>query len=70
MTDIAKREDTQIKLYSIIYELLEQVEEAMEGLLEPDSKEAVVGHAEVRQLFQLSNGPVVAGCVGHVRRRG
>lgn len=62
VTDIAKREGVQIKLYSIIYELLDQVEEAMEGLLEPESKESVVGRAEVRQLFQLSKGPLVAGC--------
>jgi translation initiation factor IF-2 len=62
VTDMAKREGVQIKLYSIIYELIEQVEEAMEGLLEPESKEAVVGHAEVRKVFQLSKGPPVAGC--------
>ena len=63
VTDAAKREDVQIKLYTIIYELIEQVEESMEGLLEPDSKEAVIGHAEVRKMFELSKGPVVAGCV-------
>jgi translation initiation factor IF-2 len=73
VTDIAKREDTQIKLYSIIYELLEQVEEAMKGLLEPEAKETVIGRAEVRQIFQLSKGPAVAGCVvntGRIARTG
>jgi translation initiation factor IF-2 len=42
----------QIKLHTIIYELIEQVEESMEGLLEPESKEAVIGHAEVRKDFR------------------
>jgi translation initiation factor IF-2 len=63
VTDAAKHEDVQIKLYTIIYELIEQVEESMEGLLEPDSKEVVIGHAEVRKVFELSKGPPVAGCV-------
>jgi len=63
VTDAAKREDVQIRLYTIIYELIEQVEESMEGLLEPDSKENVIGHAEVRKVFELSKGPAVAGCV-------
>jgi translation initiation factor IF-2 len=63
VTDAAKRDDVQIKLYTIIYELIEQVEESMEGLLEPDSKEVVIGHAEVRKVFELSKGPSVAGCV-------
>jgi translation initiation factor IF-2 len=63
VTDAAKRDDVQIKLYTIIYELIEQVEESMEGLLEPDSKEVVIGHAEVRKVFELSKGPAVAGCV-------
>ena len=73
VTDIAKREGVQIKLYTVIYELLEQVEEAMEGLLEPDAKEMIVGHAEIRKTFQLSKGPVVAGCYvtdGRIARTG
>jgi len=62
VTDVAKRENVQIKLYMVIYELLEQIEEAMKGLLEPEAKEVVIGRAEVRQIFQLSKGPLVAGC--------
>ena len=62
VTDMAKREGVQIKLYSIIYEMIDQIEEAMEGLLEPDSKEVTIGHAEVRKVFALSKGPTVAGC--------
>ena len=63
VTDTAKHANVQIKLHTIIYELIEQVEESMEGLLEPESKEAVIGHAEVRKVFELSKGPPVAGCV-------
>ena len=57
----AKREGIQIKLYSIIYELIDQVKEAMAGLLEPELRETVIGHAEVRQVFDLTKG-TVAGC--------
>jgi translation initiation factor IF-2 len=59
----AKHEGVQIKLYAIIYELIDQVKEAMAGLLEPDVKESIVGSAEVRQVFELSKGVPVAGCM-------
>jgi translation initiation factor IF-2 len=58
----AKREGVQIKLYSIIYELLDQIKDAMAGLLEPELRETIIGHAEVKQIFQLSKG-IVAGCL-------
>jgi len=61
--EIAKREGVQIKLYAIIYELMDEVKEAMAGLLEPILKENVIGAAEVRKLFELSKGGNVAGCV-------
>ncbi len=73
VTDVAKREGVQIKLYSIIYELIEQVEEAMEGLLEPESKETITGHADVKKVFELSKGAPVAGCLvsdGRISRSG
>jgi translation initiation factor IF-2 len=60
--NVAKREGVQIKLYSIIYELLDQVKEAMAGLLEPETREAVIGHAEIKRVFDLSRGKV-AGCL-------
>jgi translation initiation factor IF-2 len=63
VADLAKREGAQIKLYSIIYELIDQVKEAMAGLLEPDIKEVVIGAAEVRKIFELSKGGNVAGCM-------
>jgi translation initiation factor IF-2 len=58
----AKREVVQVKLYSIIYELIDQMKEAMAGLLDPEHRETVIGHAEVKQVFQLSRG-IVAGCL-------
>src|SRR6266478_726051 len=58
----AKHEGVQVKLYSIIYELLDQIKEAMAGLLDPEHRESVIGHAEVKQIFQLSKG-IVAGCL-------
>jgi translation initiation factor IF-2 len=57
----AKREGVQIKLFSIIYELIDQVKEAMVGLLDPELRETPLGTALVKQIFQLSKFPV-AGC--------
>jgi translation initiation factor IF-2 len=61
--DVAKREGVQIKQYTIIYELIDEVKDAMSGLLEPVLKEVVTGAAEVRQVFTLSKGGKVAGCM-------
>ncbi|NJK93144.1 MAG: translation initiation factor IF-2 [Blastochloris sp.] len=68
----AKREEVQIKLYSIIYELIDQVREAMTGLLDPETRESTVGKASVKKVFSLSKFPV-AGCVvdsGRIVRTG
>ncbi len=62
VNDVAKREGVQIKLYAIIYELIDQVKEAMAGLLDPIIREVVTGSAEVKQIFELSKGTPVAGC--------
>lgn len=62
VSEVAKREGVEIKLYSIIYELLDQVAESLKGMLGPELKETVLGQAEVRQIFELSKGPKVAGC--------
>ena len=59
----AKHAGVQIKLYAIIYELIDQVKDSMAGLLDPDLKDTVVGSAEVRQIFELSKGIPVAGCM-------
>jgi translation initiation factor IF-2 len=58
----ARAEGVQVKLYSIIYELIDQMKEAMAGLLDPEHRETVIGHAEVKQVFLLSKG-IVAGCL-------
>jgi translation initiation factor IF-2 len=63
VADKAKHEGVQIKLYAIIYELIDEVKEGMAGLLEPLLKESIIGSAEVRKVFQLSKGAPVAGCV-------
>jgi translation initiation factor IF-2 len=59
----AKHAGVQVKLYAIIYELIDQVKDSMAGLLDPDLKDTVVGSAEVRQIFELSKGIPVAGCM-------
>ena len=60
-SNASKREGVQVKLYSIIYELIDQMKEAMAGMLDPELRESVIGHAEVKQVFKLTKG-VVAGC--------
>ncbi len=57
----AKREGVQIKLFSIIYELIDQVRDAMTGMLDPELRETQLGTARVKQVFDLSKFPV-AGC--------
>ena len=57
----AKREGVQIKLYSIIYELIDQVRDAMLGLLDPLTRERIIGHALVKQVFKVQRG-YAAGC--------
>ena len=63
VSDLAKHEGVQVKLYSIIYELIDEVKLAMAGLLPPIIKETVVGSAEIRKVFELSKGGSVAGCM-------
>jgi len=58
----AKRDAIQIKLFSVVYELLDTVEEAMLGLLDPETRETVIGHAEVKQVFKVRRGRA-AGCI-------
>jgi translation initiation factor IF-2 len=60
---LAKQEGVEIRLHSIIYELIDQVRDAMAGLLTPEIREKVRGHAEVKQVFTISKGGVVAGCL-------
>jgi translation initiation factor IF-2 len=70
---VAEREDVDIRLYNIIYEAVEEVRAAMEGMLSPEEKEVLLGTAEVRQLFKVPRVGTVAGCMvthGELQRRG
>jgi translation initiation factor IF-2 len=59
----AKREGVEIRMYSIIYELIDDMENAMKGLLEPELREQLIGEAEIREVFQLSKKSKIAGCM-------
>jgi translation initiation factor IF-2 len=58
----AERERVEIRTYRIIYEAVEEVKAAMEGLLTPEKKEVVLGEAEVRQIFKIAKVGTIAGC--------
>ena len=60
--ELAEKEDVEIKQYSVIYQALEDVEAAMKGMLDPVYEEKVIGNAEVRQTFKVSNVGTIAGC--------
>lgn len=59
--ELAKREHVEIRLYRIIYEVVEDIRAAMEGLLEPEHREVPIGRAEVREVFHIPHRGVVAG---------
>jgi len=61
-SDLAEREGVDIRLYSVIYDVVDDVRKAMEGLLEPTLKEVVQGRAEVRNTFHISRIGTIAGC--------
>lgn len=68
---VAKREGVQIKLYSIIYELIDQVKDSMTGMLDPLTREKVLGHAKVKQVFKVNRGYVGGSVVtdGRIDRK-
>ena len=59
--DMAEKEEVEIKQYSVIYQAIEDVESAMKGMLAPEYEEHVIGNAEVRQTFKISNVGTIAG---------
>lgn len=63
VTAAAERENVDIRLYRVIYSAIEDVEKAMKGMLAPEFKEQVIGHAEVRQTFKASGVGTIAGCM-------
>ena len=58
-----KREGVQVKIFSIVYELIDQVKDAMLGLLEPETRETVLGHAEIKQVFDVNKGKAAGSYV-------
>ncbi|HEX4825050.1 MAG TPA: translation initiation factor IF-2 [Candidatus Polarisedimenticolaceae bacterium] len=69
--DLARNEEVEIRLYNVIYDVVNDIKQAMIGLLEPTTKETVLGQAEVRQLFRVPKAGVIAGCMvtdGTVKR--
>ncbi len=60
---LAEKEKVDIRLYRVIYNAIEDVEAAMKGMLEPEYKEVVLGHAEVRATFKASAVGTIAGCM-------
>jgi translation initiation factor IF-2 len=69
---IAENEQIEIRHYSIIYDAIDEVKDAMEGMLEPKVEEVIIGTIEVRDVFKITKVGTVAGCYvtsGHVRRK-
>jgi len=62
VADAAAASHVDMRLYRIIYDCLEEIEQAMKGMLAPTFKEVVLGHAEVRQTFKVSGVGTIAGC--------
>jgi translation initiation factor IF-2 len=60
--EMAKRDGVEIRYYSIIYELLDEVRGLLSGMLKPESRESILGHAEIRQVFDVSKVGKIAGC--------
>ena len=60
--DMADKEEVEIKQYSVIYHAIADVEAAMKGMLDPEYEEKIIGNAEIRQTFKVSNVGTIAGC--------
>jgi translation initiation factor IF-2 len=71
--NLAEKEGVEIKTYSIIYEAIDEIKMAMEGMLEPTKEEKILGTAEVRETFKISKIGTIAGCYvteGKILRNG
>ncbi|HMJ69341.1 MAG TPA: translation initiation factor IF-2 [Cyclobacteriaceae bacterium] len=69
---LAENEEIEIRLYSIIYDAINDVKAAMEGMLEKEMEEVIVGNAEVRNIFKITKVGTVAGCMvtdGYIKRQ-
>ncbi len=68
---IAENEAVEIRLYSIIYDAINDIKDAMEGMLDPDTEEIIVGNVEIRETFKITKVGTVAGCMvkdGYIKR--
>ncbi|MCF2221900.1 translation initiation factor IF-2 [Chryseobacterium sp. PS-8] len=61
--DLADREEIEIRTYSVIYKAIDEVKEAMEGMLSPEIQEQVIGNVEIREVFKISKVGTIAGCM-------
>lgn len=61
--ELADREEIEIRTYSIIYAAIDDVKEAMEGMLSPEIREQVIGNVEIRETFKISKVGTIAGCM-------
>ncbi|WP_211745904.1 translation initiation factor IF-2 [Paenibacillus sp. Marseille-Q4541] len=59
----ADAEKVDVRLYNVIYNVIEEIEQAMKGMLDPEFKENVIGHAEIRNTFKISKVGTIAGCM-------
>jgi translation initiation factor IF-2 len=70
-TTLANREGVEIRYYSVIYQAIEEIEQALKGMLKPEYEEVSLGRAEVREVFRSSKVGTIAGCMvtsGEIRR--
>lgn len=68
---LAEKEQIDIRIYSIIYDAIEEIKAAMEGMLSPEIKENIIGTVEVREIFRISKVGTIAGCMvkdGKIKR--
>ena len=61
--DLADKEEIEIRTYSVIYAAIDEVKEAMEGMLSPEIREQVIGNVEIREVFKISKVGSIAGCM-------
>ena len=61
--ELADKEEIEIRTYSVIYDAIDEVKEAMEGMLSPEIKEQVIGNVEIRETFKITKVGTIAGCM-------
>ena len=70
-TELANREGVEIRYYTVIYQAIDEIEQALKGMLKPEFEEVELGRAEVREIFRSSRYGTIAGCLvmnGVIRR--